>query len=100
MQKIKSFKEYLAEGEAEIAKPDAAKEEQPEYSEDDTTQAFLEIKDGLESCIVALESLHKKLEGTNISQEKIDNILAELKGYLQNVEDESDISNKSNQTKN
>jgi len=100
MNRIKSFKEYLAEGEAEMAKPLAAKEEEEERSSDETTQLFSDIEESLESCIIALETLHKKLEGTNISQEKIDSILADLQGYLQNVKDESNISNNSNQTKN
>jgi len=95
-----SYKQYLAEGEVDMAKPLAAKEEKPEISSDETTQLLSDIEESLESCIIALETLHKKLEGTNISQEKIDNILADLNGYLKNVQDESYISNNSNQTKN
>lgn len=101
MQKghAKSFKEYLAEGEADLAKPNAAKEETPERANDEITQLFGEIEDTVQTCVDSLESLHVKLEGTSLSQSKIDSIIAELKGYLQNVHDESEISNQSNQSK-
>jgi len=100
MQKghAKSFKEYLAEGEADLAKPNAAKEESPEKSDDKLTQLFGEIEDTVQSCIDSLESLHIKMEGTSLSQSKIYGIIADLKGYQQNVHDEGEISNQSNQS--
>lgn len=93
---VKTFKQYLAEGEADFAKPNAAKEDKPEKSNDELTQLFGEIEDTVQHCVDSLESLHKKLEGTSISQSKIDSILADLKGYLQNVHDEGEVSNSSN----
>lgn len=97
MKRVKSFNQYLAEGEADMAKPNAAKEESPEKSNDALTQLFGEIEDTVQYCIDSLESLHKKLEGTTLSQSKIDAILADLKGYQQNVHDEGEVSNQSNQ---
>ncbi len=101
MQKvrIKTFEEYLAEGEADLAKPNAAKEESAERADDELTQLFGQIEDTVQTCIDSLESLHKNLEGSGLSQSKIDGILADLKGYLQNVHDEGEVSNQSNQSK-
>lgn len=97
MSRAKSFKEFITEGEADMAKPLAGDEKPSDSVSDETSEIFDEIKEKVAGCIDALKSLHQRLEGTNISQSKIDSVIAELSGYLQNVEDESDISNKSNQ---
>ncbi len=96
-KKVKSFTEFIAEGEADMAKPLAGDERTDDEVSDDTSKLLSVIKDKVTGCIETLENLHKELEGTKISQSKIDGVISDLKGYLQNVEDESDISNKSNQ---
>jgi len=99
MHKAKSFDKFILEGEADIAKPLASDEKSPESSDDKTTKAFLEIEDRISTCISSLESLYDHIKDTNIPKDKIDTIVSDLKGYLQNINDETDISNKSNQVK-
>ena len=97
---FETFKESLREGEDSTAKPLAGDSELDlEKSDDTETQLFDEITDKVSACIGTLEGLHKSLEGTKVSQEKIDNIIADLKILLQGAEDSSDISNKSNTIK-
>jgi len=97
MKRVKSFNEFITEGEADFAKPSGGDEREKPAVDDETSKLLDVIKEKITGCITTLENLHKTLEGTKISQNKIDGVIADLTGYLQNVEDESDISNKSNQ---
>jgi hypothetical protein len=103
MSKAKSFNDFIAEGEDSVTKPSASDGvplEDPDKSQDKDSSLFDEIKGKISTCIETLEGIHTSLEGTKLSQTKIDSVIADLKHYLGNIEDEGDISNKSNQTNN
>ncbi len=99
MNKVKSFEQYILEGEDSTTKPMGADESPEDISNDDATSNFDKIKEKVGGSIDSLKSLQKHLTGTKIPTKKIDNIIADLKEYLQSVEEEFDISNKSNQEK-